>query len=392
MPLPVLHQYFNTGIDSWKKSYECVPCGINSKQQPVTTGNHTTYMRRCLQIAEMAKGHTSPNPMVGAVLIYNDRMIGEGYHHYYGAPHAEVNCLDNVAAADKHLIPESTMYVSLEPCAHFGLTPPCATRLVTEGIKNVIIANPDPFGKVNGKGIAILQEAGASVTTGLLDMEGLWLNRRFFCAHTSKRPYIILKWAQTTDGFIGTTDRQSVQISGPESMLLSHQWRTEEAAIMVGYTTALNDNPRLTARLHTGKQPLRIALDRRLSLPHSHHLFNEDAATWIITEGEETISGNVHYINMPFSDLLPALMSRLYDAKMLSLIVEGGAQLLNSFITSGLWDEARVFTGKNSIGNGLSAPTLSNDLLVLDRSSGEDKLQVFLNKNNPYKYVTGMAL
>jgi diaminohydroxyphosphoribosylaminopyrimidine deaminase/5-amino-6-(5-phosphoribosylamino)uracil reductase len=284
------------------------------------------------------------------------------------------------------------MYVSLEPCAHFGLTPPCATRLVTEGIKNVIIANPDPFGKVNGKGIAILQEAGAAVTTGLLDKEGLWLNRRFFCAHTSKRPYIILKWAQNTDGFIGTADRQSVQISGPESMLLSHRWRTEEAAIMVGYTTALNDNPRLTARLHTGKQPLRIALDRRLSLPHSHHLFNEDAATWIITEGEETISGNVHYINLPFSDLLPALMSRLYDAKMLSLIVEGGAQLLNSFITSGLWDEARVFTGNSSIGNGLAAPTLSNDLLILDRSSGEDKLQVFLNKNNPYKYVTGMAL
>jgi diaminohydroxyphosphoribosylaminopyrimidine deaminase/5-amino-6-(5-phosphoribosylamino)uracil reductase len=168
---------------------------------------HEHYIAQCLQLAQRAKGHTAPNPMVGAVLAYNDRVIGEGWHHYYGADHAEVNCLKNVAEADKHLIPEATMYVNLEPCAHYGITPPCATRIVAERIKKVVIANTDPFEQVKGRGIDILEDAGVAVTTGVSEKEGLWVNRRFFCFHKQKRPYIILKWAQTKDGFIAPVDR-----------------------------------------------------------------------------------------------------------------------------------------------------------------------------------------
>lgn len=355
---------------------------------------HEHYMHRCLQLAQQAKGHTAPNPMVGAILVHNDRIIGEGWHHHYGGAHAEVNCFDHVADADKHLIPESTMYVSLEPCAHYGLTPPCAERVVKERVKEVVICNRDPFAKVNGKGIAILEAAGILVTTGVLEKEGLWVNRRFFCAHTHKRPYIILKWAQTADGFIGTANRQGVQISCKESMLLSHKWRTEEAAIMVGHTTAMNDNPRLTARLHEGKQPLRITLDQNLSIPHTHHLFNEDAATWIVNRSDETIEGNVHYIQLPYGDqLLPALMQRLYDAHILSIIVEGGAALHNSFIEAGLWDEARVFVADNmQLGQGVEAAELSNHTSAFSAKIGTDTLSVYTNNNSPYQYIQGMAL
>lgn len=354
---------------------------------------HDHYMQRCLQLAQLSKGQTAPNPMVGAVLVHDGRVIGEGWHHYYGSAHAEVNCLDDVAAEDRHLIPASTMYVSLEPCAHHGLTPPCALRLVAERVKHVVICNKDPFAKVNGKGIAILEAAGIEVTTGVMEAEGLWVNRRFFCAHTHKRPYVILKWAQTADGYIGTTDRHSIQISGMESMRLSHRWRTEEGAILVGHTTAMNDDPRLTARLHQGKQPLRIALDRDLSLPHTHHLFNEDAATWIVNERDETIAGNVHYIQLPFdNDLLPALLTRLYEAHILSVIVEGGAALHYSFIRQGLWDEARVITATMREGNGLAAPVLVNSTPVHARPLGNDELTIHLHTGSSYPFVTGMDL
>jgi len=340
---------------------------------------HEKYMQRCLELAQKASGFTSPNPMVGAVLVHEGRTIGEGYHHYYGAPHAEVNCLDDVASADRHLIPHSTLYVNLEPCAHYGLTPPCATRIITEQIKRVVVANTDPFGEVNGRGIAILKEMGTEVITDVLRKEGAWLNRRFFCFHTRKRPYIILKWAQTTDGFIGNEDKSSLQITGPESLQLSHRWRTEEAAIMVGHTTALNDNPQLTARLYKGRQPLRIALDRNLSLPHTHHLFNDDAATWIINDREETVSGNVHYVHIPFTNLLPALLSRLFEARILSIIVEGGAHLLNSFIEAGLWDEARVFTAGLRLEKGVPAPILRSHTVAHSATCGNDHLQILTN-------------
>jgi diaminohydroxyphosphoribosylaminopyrimidine deaminase/5-amino-6-(5-phosphoribosylamino)uracil reductase len=355
--------------------------------------SHEYYMHRCLQLAELAKGYTAPNPMVGAVLVYQNQVIGEGYHHYRGGPHAEVNCLNSVLPAHKHLIPESTMYVSLEPCAHHGLTPPCAERLVQERVREVVIANRDPFARVDGRGIALLQAAGIAVTTNVLEAEGRWLNRRFFCAHTLKRPWVILKWAQTADGFVGTTHRQPVVISGAEAQAASHRWRTEEGAIMVGYTTALNDNPRLTPRLHNGRHPLRIVTDRQLQLPTTHHLLNEKAATWVVNERYETVAGNVHYIQVPWGQpMLPALLGRLYDAGILSLIVEGGPTLHQSFIAQGLWDEARIITATGkTLGTGLPAAHLHHMPSVTTLPMGNDVCHVYIN-NNAFPWVGGMEL
>jgi diaminohydroxyphosphoribosylaminopyrimidine deaminase/5-amino-6-(5-phosphoribosylamino)uracil reductase len=326
------------------------------------------------------------------VLVYAGRVIGEGWHHFYGGTHAEVNCIDSVQEHDRHLIPDSIMYVSLEPCAHQGNTPPCALRLVEEGIKKVVIANIDPFEKVGGRGIGILQEYGADVKVGVLDAEGLWVNRRFFCYHTTKRPYIILKWAQTPEGYMAPVDGGRLQISNPHSNKLVHKWRTEEGAILVGTNTAINDNPELTAREWTGKQPLRIVLDKNLKVLHTHKLLNEAAATWIINEQKETLQGNLHYIQMAFDEtLLPHLLQRLYDARILSLIIEGGAKVLESFIGRDLWDEARVFTGSASLQQGIAAPKLQNGVPAFTTALDDDLLQVWTNKAAT-PYVQGMEL
>jgi len=351
------------------------------------------YMGRALELAQRAKGHTAPNPMVGAILVYNGRVIGEGWHHFYGADHAEVNCLKNVHEADKHLVPECTMYVNLEPCAHYGITPPCATRLVAEKVRKVVIANKDPFDQVKGEGIEILKKGGIAVQTGVLEIEGLWVNRRFFCSHEHQRPYIILKWAQTKEGFIAPADRSRVQISGAESQQLVHKWRTEESAIMVGATTALGDNPQLTARLWEGKHPLRIVLDRKLQIPHTHHIYDKAAATWIVNDHTETLEGNVHLMQLVFDHtLLSQLMLRLHHAKILSLIVEGGPKLLNSFIKKGLWDEARIITGQTIINDGIPSPVLNGGTHAFDSVIGSDTLQVIINKHTRYPYVVGMEL
>ena len=354
--------------------------------------NNAFYMQQCLYLAQQAKGHTSPNPMVGAVLVHEDRIIGEGWHHNYGADHAEVNCLKKVADADKHLLPESTMYVNLEPCAHQGITPPCANRLVAEKIRKVVIANADPFELVSGKGISILKEGGIEVVTNVLEKQGSWMNRRFFCFHRQKRPYVILKWAQTSNGFIAPADGGRMLITGKESQQLVHKWRTEEDAIMVGYNTALNDNPQLTARLCDGKQPLRIVLDRNLQIPLTHHIYDSAAATWIINEKRETLYGNIHFLQMRFDgSLLIHILQRLYDAKILSVIIEGGAVLLNSFINEGIWDEARIFTGVSSLTTGINSPVLK-EAPEYTSEEGNDKLQIIINKNSAYPYVQGMPL
>ena len=351
------------------------------------------FMRRCLELAERGKGYTAPNPMVGAVLEYNGRIIGEGWHHAYGKDHAEVDCLKNVAEEDRHLIPESTMYVSLEPCAHHGKTPPCANRLVQEGVKKVVIANKDPFEQVNGKGIDILKAAGVEVETGLLEKEGKWLNRRFFTFHMKRRPYIILKWAQTPDGYIAPSDKGRVQITNSHSMQLLHKWRTEEAAIMVGTTTAINDNPQLTARLWKGKQPLRIVLDRTLNIPATHHIFERGADTWVVNEVKEDVSGNVRYVQLAFDDtMLAKLFEHLYKAGILSLIVEGGAQLLNSIISAGLWEEARIFTGSTTLQDGLEAPHLHNSDRVMQTNLAQDRLDVYVNDVPANTSLKGLSI
>ena len=351
------------------------------------------YMKRCLDLAQKGVGYTAPNPMVGAVLVHNDRVIGEGWHHAYGEVHAEVDCLNSVAESDKALIPESTMYVSLEPCAHTGKTPPCAHRLVKEKVKKVVIANRDPFELVSGKGIEILQQAEIEVEIGMLEAEGAWLNRRFFTFHTQKRPYIILKWAKTKDGFIAPADRSRYQITNAHSQQLVHKWRTEEAAIMVGTTTAINDDPQLTARMWAGKQPLRIALDKTLKIPKSNRLYDNAADTWIINELSNEIVGNIRLVKMDFKEsVLPQILSLLYEHKIMSLIVEGGAQLLDSFIAANLWDEARVFAGKTMLANGVAAPLLDNSAHAMTTFLDDDRLEVFVNNKNAYPYRKGMSL
>ena len=349
------------------------------------------YMRRALELAQRGKGYTTPNPMVGAVLVHDGCIIGEGWHERYGEAHAEVNCLANVAAADRPLIPQSTMYVTLEPCAHWGKTPPCANRLVQEGVKEVVIANIDPFEKVSGNGISILESAGIAVQTGILADESKWVNRRFFCFHEQQRPYIILKWAESVEGFMAPADRSRKQLSNAFSNQLVHQWRTEESAIMVGYQTALNDNPQLTARHYPGLQPLRIALDRKLQLPESHQLFNSDAPTWILNEQVEEVRGNVQLVKMDFGgDFLSALMQKLHQYNKLSLIIEGGPTLLQSFIDAGLWDEARVFKTPTAIKEGIVAPKLINAILASEIPVANDVLRLWVNDRNAYPYRTGL--
>lgn len=355
--------------------------------------NEALYMRRCLELALKGKGHAAPNPMVGAVLVHNERVIGEGWHEQYGQAHAEVNCFESVADADKHLIPESTMYVSLEPCAHHGKTPPCANRIVTEGVKTVVICNVDPFAKVSGKGIDILKASGAKVTTGVLEKEGLWLNRRFFCFHEQQRPYIILKWAQTANGFFAPLNRTRYQISNVHSKQLLHKWRTEEGAIMVGFNTALNDDPHLTAREWKGKQPVRIVIDEKLELPALLKVFDNEADTWIINNIEEKQKDNLKYVQVDFSsDILPQLLQKLYDANITSLIVEGGVYLLESFIANGLWDEARIFTAGVQMEDGLKAPLLPHASKALSVNIAGDELDVYIKADSKYSYEAGMEL
>lgn len=354
---------------------------------------HETYMRRCLQLAEMGKGHVSPNPMVGAVLVHDDRVIGEGWHKEYGKAHAEVNCIESVADADKHLIPESTMYVSLEPCAHHGKTPPCAERLVKERVKEVIVCNPDPFEKVGGRGMQILHDNNIITTTSILDKEGRWLNRRFFCVQENKRPYVILKWAQSANGKFAPYGNRRYQISNAYSSSIVHKWRTEEDAIMVGTNTALADDPQLTSRLWEGKSPLRIVIDRSLILPTNLKLFNKETDTWVVNDMKEEQGENLQYVQLEFDEhLLENILQRLYDAKVQSLIVEGGAKLLDTFIDKGLWDEARVITGNKVIEHGIAAPVLTNATTAFETELEEDALQVYVNSDSKYPYAEGMGL
>jgi len=354
---------------------------------------HHLFMRRSFELAAMAKGRVAPNPMVGAVLVHQGRVIGEGYHKAFGGPHAEINCLDAVLPEDQKYIAQSTLYVNLEPCAHFGKTPPCALRLAREKVHEVIICNTDPFEKVSGKGLDILRTAGISTETGFLENEGLWLNRRFFCFHQQKRPYIILKWAQTSQGFMAPSDRSRFQLSNQHSQQLVHKWRTEEAAILVGTTTGLQDNPKLSARLWKGPQPLRIVLDRQLKIPHSHHLFDGTTRTWIVNETKHKEDGETVYVQLDFAKtILPQLMSKLHEHNILSLIVEGGAALLKSFTDQNLWDEARIFETENVLSEGIKAPSLQHAVPAFSTQILSDHLHVFVNENSAYPYVPQMEL
>ncbi|MBR3947112.1 MAG: bifunctional diaminohydroxyphosphoribosylaminopyrimidine deaminase/5-amino-6-(5-phosphoribosylamino)uracil reductase RibD [Bacteroidales bacterium] len=317
------------------------------------------FMRRCIELAKCGFGTASPNPMVGAVIVCDGKIIGEGWHRRCGEAHAEVNAVNSVV--DKSLLKKSTIYVSLEPCAHVGRTPACADMLIRKGIPRVVVGSIDPFEKVAGKGIEKLQNAGVEVKIGVLKQECDWLNRRFFTFHTKRRPYIILKWAQTADGFIDNirTDstKKPLKITNVHFDRLVHKWRTEEDAILVGTRTALLDNPQLTARLWSGRNPVRVCIDRELKVPATSRIFDYQAKTIIINGNKEGTNGNLIFCKADFNEnIVPQVLDILYRNEIQSVIVEGGAQTINSFISSGLWDEARIFTSAEKTTNGVKAP------------------------------------
>ena len=306
--------------------------------------------------------------MVGAVIVYDGLIIGEGYHQKYGEAHAEVNAINEVLA--KHpdapsLLKKATIYVTLEPCAHFGKTPPCADLIIKHQIPNVVIGCLDPFDSVNGKGAERLKQAGVNVTIGVLEQECLELNKRFFTKVKKQRPYIILKWAQTQDGFFSPEDGTQKWISNDYAKQLVHQWRSEEDCVLVGKRTALADNPQLNVRLVNGRNPLRAVTDKNLELPKSHHLFDNSVKTFVFNQKKSGIEGNSYYIEIEdFEHFLPQyILYQLYLQDVQSLIIEGGAKTLQLFIDANLWDEARIFTAPDFWGTGVKAPFVKGKIL-----------------------------
>jgi diaminohydroxyphosphoribosylaminopyrimidine deaminase / 5-amino-6-(5-phosphoribosylamino)uracil reductase len=354
-------------------------------------------MRRCLQLAALGAGTVAPNPMVGAVLVYRDTIIGEGYHRIYGQAHAEVNCIRDMEeryalgewdslgfSGAGELIRQSTLYVSLEPCAHYGKTPPCADLIIAKGIPRVVAGIRDPFKEVDGKGIEKLKRAGVEVVVPVLEDACRELNRRFFTFHREHRPYIILKWAQSADGYIGRPEER-VAVSNTWSNLLVHRWRSEEAAILVGTGTALTDNPSLTNRHWTGKHPLRLVLDPHTRLPGHLRVFDGETPTLVFHRdprrgGEE--SAGLEYIQLESAtvqpNLLPPMLAALYHRKVQSVLVEGGAQLLQSFIDQGLWDEIRIITsGSVYLSGGVSAPSMPEARLLRSFAFEGDHVSIY---------------
>ena len=346
--------------------------------------SHQKYLQRCIDLARLGAGSVSPNPMVGSVIVCEDKIIGEGYHRVYGQAHAEVNAINQVYENHENareLLKRSTIYVNLEPCSHFGKTPPCADLIISNEIPRAVIGCRDPFDQINGKGIEKLKNAGIEVVEGIMNEECIDLNKRFFTRIQKQRPYIILKLAQTKDGYFAPSDRSQKWISSANAKQLVHRWRTEEDAVLVGKNTALADNPRLNSREWSGRDPIRIVVDRRLELPKDLNVFDQSQDTIIFNEQKTDLVGRIKYLELEdFDNLLPQLIAyQLYLMDIQSLIVEGGAQTLSLFINAGLWDEARVFTGPDNWNSGISAPILSGKP-VETQTVGPDVLNIWFNK------------
>jgi len=326
------------------------------------------YMLRAIQLGKNALGTAAPNPMVGCCIVHDDRIIGEGYTSAYGGAHAEVNAIASVT--ETHLLTEATLYVTLEPCSHFGKTPPCSDLIIEKGIPRVVVGTRDPHDKVSGRGIRRLQNAGVTVHVGLLEAQCRYHHRRFLTFHEQKRPYVILKWAESWDGFLAP-DMQARQaepapfwITNANSRQLVHQWRSEEQAILVGTKTVLLDNPRLNVRHWKGDDPLRVVLDRQLRIPPAFHVFDGSVKTLVLTEAKEPPNlEQVIFAPIDFEHkVAEQICTALYDNGVTSILIEGGGKTLKTFIEAGLWDEARIFKGQNLLRNGLSAPQISGTL------------------------------
>jgi diaminohydroxyphosphoribosylaminopyrimidine deaminase/5-amino-6-(5-phosphoribosylamino)uracil reductase len=343
-------------------------------------------MKRCIDLAKNGLGQTYPNPMVGCVIVHDGKIIAEGWHRKAGEPHAEVNAINSLK--DKSLINSSTIYVSLEPCSHYGKTPPCADLILEKGFKKVVIGMTDPFAKVKGRGIKKLLDHGCQVIVGICEDDCYTLNRRFITFHEKQKPYIILKWAESQDGFLSpyqfgkSMEKEPVWLTNAYSKQLVHQWRAEEQAILVGTNTALMDNPALTARLFKGKNPLRVLIDKDLKVSRKAKIFSDDAKTLVFTQNPiHSSAKNTEHISIDFREkIIPQVLKVLRQKDVQSLIVEGGRATLQGFIDSGLWDEARVFKTKINFNEGTKAPNFEGQL-ILKQSILEDELSYYKNKS-----------
>ena len=344
---------------------------------PITTHKQSVprsqlFMQRALQLAQLGAGTVSPNPMVGCVIVHNGKIIGEGYHQKYGDAHAEVNAVN--AVSDKSLLSESDIYVTLEPCSHFGKTPPCADLLIKYKFKKVIVCNYDPNPLVAGQGIEKLRQAGIEVEVGLLEKEGMELNKRFFTYIEKKRPYIILKWAESADGFIAKKNYEAVQISNLLSRRFVHKMRSEEDAIMVGTNTAKYDNPTLNTRFWTGKNAVRVLVDKELSLSKNLHVLDNSQKTICYNSLKDEIIENNIFVRTPLNTSIePFILEDLYQRKIQSIIIEGGTILLQSFIDLGLWDEAFILKSEIILEQGIDAPKIKRKE-VLRQKLGDNLL------------------
>lgn len=336
-------------------------------------------MQRCIDLALQGRGRVAPNPLVGCVIVYEDKIIGEGYHAKYGDLHAEIKSLDSVV--DKTLLSNSTLYVNLEPCNHFGKTPPCTRKIIDAGIPKVVIGHRDPNIQIEGNGVEELQKAGVEVVEHVLRESNFDLNRRFTTFHEKRRPFIILKWAQTADGYMAQTGGVQTLISNEQSKQLVHHWRSEEQAIMVGTNTALVDNPRLTVREIEGINPLRVVLDRELRIPLENYLFDGQTPTLVINDLKSEKEGNLEYLKLGFKEeLLANILKELTSRDIQSILVEGGAQLHNSFIALNLWDEARIITSPVTFGSGIEAPDISGEE-IKSESVGDNSISYLRNSS-----------
>ncbi|MDB5192955.1 MAG: ribD [Segetibacter sp.] len=345
---------------------------------------HELYMHRCIQLAKLGKGQVGSNPMVGSVLVHQGQIIGEGYHMKYGKAHAEVNCINSVVEEERKLISKSTLYVSLEPCAHFGKTPPCADLIIAQKIPKVVIGCTDPFEKVAGKGIDKLRHAGVEVEVGLLEKECLKLNKRFFKFHTEQRPFVILKWAQSSNHAIANNDGSRVLISNELTNRLVHKWRGEEAGILVGTRTALLDNPALNVRFAAGKNPVRLVFDLNNKLPGDLKLFDQTQQTFVFNYERSEVKTNLKWIKIEKgNNSIKEILKACYQNNIRSILVEGGTKTLQFFIDNNLWDEARVITnGSLIIKDGYAAP-------FIRKAAVENQLDILADRVTFYKNQQG---
>ena len=343
---------------------------------------HEMYMKQCIELAQKGAGSVSPNPMVGCVIVHSGKIIGQGFHEKHGQAHAEVNAINSVK--EKKLLKNSTIYVSLEPCSHFGLTPPCSDLIIKMEIPRVVIGAVDSNEKVAGRGIERLRNAGVEVITGIMENECRELNKRFYTFHEKKRPYIFLKWAETTDGFIDfpRTSREFGQpswITGPQALLKVHEMRAAEDAILVGTNTALKDNPSLTVRHCPGKNPLRLVIDNRLQLPGNLNLFDEKVPTVVFNSLVSKSKKNLEVVKIDFNKSVEIqILEFLFQRNILSVIVEGGRKTLESFIENDLWDEAWRFVGNKQFEKGTRAPKIGGTPFQTE-NIGDDVLYVYRN-------------